>query len=340
VHVLIIGGTRFIGSLLAWRLVAGGHRVTLLNRGTRGDGFGDRVERIVANRSTPALGEAVAGRRFDAVVDFAAYVGADAERSIAAFGNRVEHYVWVSSGQVYLVREPRPALAREVDYAGAVMARPEAATDAAEWDYGVGKRGCEDAFATAHAERGFPVTTLRLPMVNGERDYHRRVEGYLWRLVDGGTLLLPGGGDAPMRHVYGDDVARCVVELLGRAETFGQSFNLAQAETPTLRELLGLLADRVGRTGGTAQRPLELVAVSRERLQAAELNAVEVSPFSDAWMSFVDPSRAVAELGFHHRPLAAYLDSIVASFMAHPPPAPPPAYARRADELALARELA
>ena len=33
--VLILGGTRFVGHLLAWRLVAGGHRVTMFHRGTR-----------------------------------------------------------------------------------------------------------------------------------------------------------------------------------------------------------------------------------------------------------------------------------------------------------------
>ncbi len=33
-NVLIIGGTRFVGRALAWRLIAQGDRVTLLNRGT------------------------------------------------------------------------------------------------------------------------------------------------------------------------------------------------------------------------------------------------------------------------------------------------------------------
>jgi hypothetical protein len=52
-------------------------------------------------------------------------------------------------------------------------------------------------------------------------------------------------------------------------------------------------------------------------------------------MSFLDPARAKAELGFRHEPLRSYLDKIVASFLAHPPAEPPPGYERRRDELAL-----
>ena len=36
-------------------------------------------------------------------------------------------------------------------------------------------------------------------------------------------------------------------------------------------------------------------------------------------MSFLDPARAKAELGFRHEPLGSYLDKIVTSFLAHPP---------------------
>jgi hypothetical protein len=53
-------------------------------------------------------------------------------------------------------------------------------------------------------------------------------------------------------------------------------------------------------------------------------------------MSFLDPGRARAELGFRHEPLREYLGRIVAAFVAHPPASPPPALARRAEEKALA----
>jgi hypothetical protein len=54
-------------------------------------------------------------------------------------------------------------------------------------------------------------------------------------------------------------------------------------------------------------------------------------------MSWLDPGVAAGEIGFVHRPLEGYLESIVASFLAGPPADRPAGYAGRAVELALAR---
>jgi nucleoside-diphosphate-sugar epimerase len=193
----------------------------------------------------------------------------------------------------------------------------------------MGKRGCEDTLVRAFARSGFPSTRLRIPMVNGERDYHRRLEGYLWRLLDGGPLLVPDGGLHRVRHVYGPDVARAITALLGQPRAHGQAYNLCQEETPTLVEVLETLAARLG-------APLRMQPIARADLEGAGLDPVKVSPFSGRWMSFLDPARARDELGFVPTPLATALLSIVASFLAHPPAAPPEAYATRARELALA----
>ena len=123
-HVLLIGGNRFVGRLLTWRLLAGGHRVTLLNRGHLADPFGDRVERLRCDRTSPELERLLSGRSFDAVVDLAAFTGDDGRRAAALFQGRTGHYVMISTGQVYLVREGCPRPAREEDYDGPVMARP------------------------------------------------------------------------------------------------------------------------------------------------------------------------------------------------------------------------
>jgi nucleoside-diphosphate-sugar epimerase len=232
----------------------------------------------------------------------------------------------VSTGQVYLVREGCPRPAREADYDGPLLPRPESEPDLSEWIYGVGKRDAEDALAAA---RSFPCTRVRIPMVNGELDYHRRVESYLWRLLDGGPVVLPDGGEAPLRHVSGGEVARFLVGILGREETLGQAYNLAQEETPTLRELVSLLRDLTGSTS-------PLVAVSSADLRAAGLEPAAISPFSGRWMSSIDPSRARDLLGFRHEPVAAGMAKVVASFLAHAPASPPDGYRHRGAELRLA----
>ncbi len=308
--------------------------MTLFNRGTLPDSFGERVERLRGDRTTPEFDRLLAGRSFDAAVDFAAFTGEDGRRAASVLGGRVGHYVVISSGQVYLVREGCPRPARENDYDGPVVAEPVDPFDKGQWEYGVGKRALEDALGEAWEKGRFPSTRLRLPMVNGERDHFRRLERYLWRMLDGGPVLLPGGGDRATRHVYSGSVVRAIVGMLGRADTHGQAYNLAQDETPALAELLTLTAERLGAKG------LRLAPVPATAVRAAGLDPLVLSPFSGTWMSFLDPSRAKTELAFRHEPLGSYLDKIVTAFLAHPRPDPPPGYEHRAAELGLALQRA
>jgi nucleoside-diphosphate-sugar epimerase len=244
--------------------------VTLFNRGRIADPFGHRVERLTGDRQTDDLRRLLSGRSFDVVYDFAAYVAADVGGILdLCTGGRAGHYVLISSGQVYLVREDCPFPAREPDYDGPLVARPEDAADRAEWDYGVGKRACEHLLAEEWERSRFPATRIRIPMVEGERDHLRRLEGYLWRILDGCPILIPDGGTNPVRHVYVGDVVRALVRLAGHGPAFGRAFNLSQEETPTLVELLATIADLMG------ARPC-FVPVSRAELAAAGLDVRRV----------------------------------------------------------------
>ncbi|HET7753572.1 MAG TPA: NAD-dependent epimerase/dehydratase family protein [Anaeromyxobacteraceae bacterium] len=334
-RVLVIGGNRFVGRLLVWRLLARGDDVTVLNRGRLADPFGDRVQRLVGDRTGPNLERLVGDATFDAVVDFAAYTPDDGRRAAKIFRDRTRHYVMVSTGQVYLVRDecPLPARspAREEYYDGPLKPRPSDPADLGDWEYGVGKRDCEDALVAAAGSR-FPATRIRIPMVNGPLDFHRRIEGYLWRLVDGGPVILPDGGEHLVRHVDGAEVARFVCDILLREATFGRAFNLAQDETPTLAALIDALRAQLGSRA-------RIVSVPADRLAREGLRAADVSPFSGRWMSFLDPGRARDELGFRHAPLEQTIPPIVSAFLSFTPRAPPPGYGRRDVERRLAHDL-
>jgi nucleoside-diphosphate-sugar epimerase len=119
---------------------------------------------------------------------------------------------------------------------------------------------------------------------------------------------------------------------LGQGATFGQAYNLCQDETPTLAALLTTLADLVG-------APARLVPVPTLSLAAHHLHITEVSPFSDRWMSFLDPAKAKTALGFQHEPLRHYLEKIATCLLNHPPSTPPANYTHRPAELALAGQL-
>jgi nucleoside-diphosphate-sugar epimerase len=260
-------------------------------------------------------------------VDFAAYEERDVHAAIDSLD--AGHYVFISTGQTYLVREACPVPARESDYAGAVMAKPADPRDHWDWEYGVGKRACEDALQAAWDGKRFPGTRVRIPIVNGERDPTRRLEGYLWRLLDGGPVLLPDGGTALLRHVYAGDVVRFLMHILGDARTHGQAYNVCQDEMLPLRELVALLAETMSASPRLVDVPAAAIGEAGREVKA-------VSPFTTRWTSRLDNARAREELGFRPRPLRDALDVIVRSFLAHLPEAPPEGYARRAEEIRLA----
>ncbi len=331
-RALIIGGTRNLGHTLALELLRSGWRVTTLNRGITRDELPAAVERLRADRSDRvAVESALRGREHDVVVDTTLYTGPDARAIVDLLRGRVGRYVFLSTGQVYLVRLPPPRPAREEDYAGPLMPPPEEGTpDRESWRYGVEKRDAEDVLADAHAREGFPFVSLRLPMVNGERDHYDRIRNYLARLDDGGPILVPDESGLPVRHVYAGDVVRAITLAISSKASFGRAYNVSQDETLSLEEFLRLL-------GALAEREVRLQRAPRELLEEQGL-LPDCSPFSGRWTSVLDNRRGVAELGMRYTPLPSYLERIVSAHRRAGSPLPA-GYASRQAELELARGL-
>lgn len=328
-RILVIGGNGFMGYQLVWRLIAAGEAVTILNRGHKSDPFGDLIQRIRVDRTTPAFREALHDQAFDAVVDFAAFTAEDVAGAVTALMGRVGHYIFISSGAAYLVREGMPvppvSSMAEALYAGALRPCPDDPEAAGAWHYGMGKRAAEAVLDEAWTDTRFPSTRLRLPNVNGERDPSRRLETYLWRIIDGGPVLLPDYGRPMLRHVYSGDVVKTIQKLLGDARTFGQAYNLAQDEELSLSDFVGLLAQILG-------APDRSIPMSALEIREAGLSPTALSPLSGPWNSRLDPRRAKTELGFSHEPATQYLGKVVASFLSCPPLDRPAAYASRGAE--------
>ena len=323
--ILIIGGTRNMGHFLTLALLDAGHTVTVLNRGITRDDLPDSVERLRADRTIPAqLEQALGGRSFDAVVDFVMFDGEQARVAVDLFKERTDHYIFISSGQVYLLlaKENRPF--SEDDYEGDLIPEPPLNTyDHEEWLYGMQKRRAEDTLAHAHAESDFPYTSLRLPMVNSERDPFNRLYAYMLRLRDGGPILVPEAPDYPLRHVYGGDVVRVIVDLLETGAGKGSAFNLSQDETVSLPEFLGLLGEHM-------DIEPDILHVPRSLLEANGF-LPDCSPFSDKWMSELDNTRSKTDLGVSYTALHVYIENIVTHYQDNPP-TQPTSYQRRQSE--------
>lgn len=315
-NILVIGGTRNMGYSLTQQLIEAGHRVTLLNRGMQADDLPPTIARLRADRTDMGqMRRALLAKTFDVVVDFVMYNANEARMIVDLLKNNVGHYLFISSGQVYLVREQIERPFREDQYAGRLIPAPKENTYAhAEWLYGMDKRGAEDVFAQAHAEHDFPYTSLRFPMVNSERDPLKRLYSYIVRLRDGGPILLPETPNLPLRHIDAGDAVRAIQRLIGLGLPPRRAYNFAQDETVTIDEFLHLMGQIMG------------VTPHLRRFKHSELEAngflPDCSPFSDRWMSAVTNDLSKSELGMTYTPLADSLQKLITYYEREKPPVP------------------
>lgn len=332
-RVLIIGGTRNMGYYLSRRLAEAGCDLTLLNRGITKDDLPRSIHRLHADRSDhQQMRRALLAKSFDVVIDFVLYRGDEARTVVELFTDNVDHYIMLSTGQVYLVREGLRRPFSEGDYGGRVMPAPrQNSYDYEEWRYGVEKRDAEDQLAAAWTDARFPGTILRLPMVNSARDPYNRLYNYYLRLRDGGVILAPATPNHALNHVYAHDVVDVIADLLESGKGKGRAYNIAQDERLSHADFLSLLAEIMG----VEARSL---SVKRSELVVSGFMP-DCSPFSERWMSDLDNSLSKAELGARYTPLRDCLSAIVAAFDAHPI-AQPLTYRRRQAELNFAERQA
>jgi nucleoside-diphosphate-sugar epimerase len=330
--ILVIGGTRNLGYKLVHQLLTLGHRVTTFNRGLTRDELPSEVERLHGDRTDEKqLANALKGHSYDVVVDTTLYKGADAEAVVNILKDRVGHYIFLSTGQVYLVREGAERPFTEDQYAGRLMPAPKLNTYGfEEWEYGVGKRQVEDCLSAAWEKNRFPYTSLRLPMVNGERDHFYRLYAYFLRLNDGGPILAPSTPNFPLRHIYADDVVKAMLLLIDSGKGKGKAYNISQDETLSLEEFIGIL-------GKIMEVEPRLERIKRDLLEANGF-LPDCSPFSDRWMSELDNTLSKTELGMTYTPLETYLAKIVSFYIENPPPIPA-GYKRRRAELLLHNQM-
>ncbi len=329
--ILLLGGSGLISGAAAATFLAAGHRVTVLSRGQRPLPAG--VEALAADRSDrDALAGALQGRRFDFTADFLAFDAPDVEMLFHEPYASLGRYVMISTGQVYLVTDRATPPWREADADRPVMPEPETGTRAHDnWVYGTGKRRAEATLRALRRSHGVRGVALRLPVVQGEADSSRRLWAYLERMLDGGPVLLPDGGQHPVRFVYVGDVAAALLAIAQGAPADAPEYNLAQPDEPMLRAFL----ERVAALAGVEPR---FVDVPSQRLEAAGL-PLTVSPFSGPWCSRPDPSRAAMEWGFHAKRSEEYLPSVVRAHLEAPRGPSHPGYEHRALELELASRL-
>lgn len=331
-NILIIGDTRNIGYYLAHQLIEAGHHLTVLSRGGTQDELPDTIHRFHADRTdTNQLRRALLAKSFDIVVDFSLFQGTEADDILDIFHDDVGHYIVISTGQVYLVRENIQRPFREEEYDGRLMPAPKESTFAyEEWSYGMQKREVEDRLRDAWQQYQFPYTVFRLPMVNSGRDPFNRLYNYYLRLKDSGPILVPETPNYPLNHVYVMDVVDAIMRLIDTGLGKGQAFNIAQDESVSLETFLATLGEIID------VQP-HIIRLKRSELEANGF-LPDCSPFSERWMSELDNTLSKEVLNIDYTSLPDYLNELVEFYQTHPI-AEPLTYRRRRAEIQMVDQL-
>ncbi len=224
-NILVIGGTRFVGRHFVTAALASGHVITLFNRGQSDDSLFPEVEHLHGDRDGD-LG-ALAGRRWDAVVDTCGYVPRVVRQSAELLKDSVDRYLFISTISVY----DNPAEPGADENAPLQTLEDETVEEITGETYGGLKVLCEQVvqqlYGKSEADRALIV---RPGMIVGPNDPTDRYTYWDVRLGQGGDVLVPGAADRPVQMIDVRDLGAWLVHLL--ENDVSGTFNATGPERP------------------------------------------------------------------------------------------------------------
>ena len=297
-HLLILGGTGFIGPHQVAYALRRGHHVTLFNRGRQKQIWLGPVEMLTGDRDGDL--QALAGREWDVCIDNSTTLPRRVRSAAHVLRGHIGHYVFISTISVYAAHDkPNAETAPLAVYEGSdPMAETIGSLSADRRLYGPLKALSENEAQTQYSEDN--TTVIRAGLIVGPGDQTDRFTYWPARLTRGGRILAPGDGSDPVQFIDVRDLAEWTIRV-AESRTAGvfNATGLDQALT-----MSGML---MGVGQGIGIDP-QLV-----RAPTAFLKENQVSPWSDmpVWIPGEgetfgfhrqDIYRAIAA-GLTHRPL-------------------------------------
>jgi nucleoside-diphosphate-sugar epimerase len=303
--ILFVGGTGLISSACTRLAVDRGLEVFLLNRGNNPDRAHGATQVIADLHDEVATARALAGHRFDAVVDWIAFTPDDIERDLRLFGGRTGQFIFISSASAYLkplsdwiIREDTP------------LGNPF-------WEYSRNKIACEERLLKAFREDGFPVTIVRPSLTYGDTQVPLLVNSWqrpytaIARMRRGKPMIVPGDGTSLWTITHNSDFAKGFVGLLGRRQTIGHAFNIVSDEVLTWDELYRQTAAAAGVEARIVHIASDFIAACMPELTGTLIGDKSVSSVFDTTKikRFVPDFRATTPFAEGIRRTVAWFDA-------------------------------
>jgi len=252
-RVLFVGGTGNLSLDSTRRALAEGIEVYHLNRGSRPGAVPPGVVSLNADiRDEAAAARALGGLRFDAVVDFIAYLPAHVEADLRLFAGRAAQYVFISSASAYRKPPVHHVIAESTP-----LANPF-------WQYSRDKIACEALLGEKAAGAGLAVTIVRpshtygvgwIPTPFGSSDFT-----IARRMLDGREIVVHGDGQSLWTLTHARDFAVGLVGLLGNPAAYGEAVQITGDEALTWDSIHRTIAASLGVEPRIVHVPSDFIA--------------------------------------------------------------------------------
>jgi nucleoside-diphosphate-sugar epimerase len=250
--LLFIGGTGNISVSVSKLAIAHGFALTLLNRGQRGITI-EGAETVTADITQPEqVRAALAGRYFDAVVNWIAFVEQDVERDIDLFRGQCGQYIFISSASAYQKPLTHPVITESTP-----LSNPF-------WQYSRDKIACEERLLRAYREDGFPATIVR-PSHTYDRTIPIAVGNWASyiipkRILERQPVIVHGDGSSLWTLTHSEDFAKGFVGLLANPQAIGHAFHITSDYLLTWNQIYQQIGDALGVTPEIVHIPSDFIA--------------------------------------------------------------------------------
>ena len=241
-NILIVGGTGVLSSAVTAEALGKGFAVTMINRGRRT--IPEGVELIKADMNDHGLiREKLAGRQFDAVMDFLCYTDESTRNSVDFYSSYTKQYFFISSCAVYDTASLKGQVASE-----------DSKKVLPIWSYSINKWKSEELLMSLFKDKDIKYTIIRPCVTYGNTRIPYGISpmyGYHWtlcaRILAGKPIIRWNGGVNRCNITRVEDFAVGVVGLIGNPQSYNEAYNVCGDEAPTWNEVLAVLGGLLGK---------------------------------------------------------------------------------------------
>lgn len=233
--ILVIGGTRFFGIHMVNELLAKGYDVTIATRGNASDEYGDRVGRIIIERTDEeSMKNALGCKHYDVVIDKIAYCSNDIKYVMEAVD--FDKYIHMSSTSVY---EPKHMNTIESDFNG--ESKKIVWCDRKAFPYEEIKRQAEYALWQEYSDRNW--IAVRYPFAIGKDDYTKRLLFYVEHTMKSIPMNIDNL-DYQMGYIHSNEAGRFMAFLVDKNVT--GAINGSSKGTISIKEIIEYVEKKTG----------------------------------------------------------------------------------------------